>query len=384
MSNFAVTVVGNQLRINYADGDDKWFNISEVTFEKSTLPGIVNFSDDRGITVLNAALATAPAFVDVDSWLDAVAALMSSSATATLVDQGTSPWIVAGTVDVNQPVTVDQGTSPWVTQVSNFPATQPVSGTVSVDNFPATQAVSGTVAVSNFPATQPVSGTVTADQGTSPWVTTVNNFPATQTVSGTVAVSNFPATQAVSGTVAVSNFPATQPVSGTVTSNQGTSPWVTQVSNFPATQPVSGSVSVSNFPATQAVSGTVTANQGTSPWVTSTSTPATSDIVGAYRGATGTLYTVPAGRTFYGSLSLVCEITGVAGASSPTLTIAGAGAIPSGLVHACFVGGLTTNSMANSSTLNNVYIYGGSAGATITFTQGVNGTSAGMINGRLL
>ncbi len=38
--------------------------------------------------------------------------------------------------------------------------------TVSVSNFPGTQPVSGTVAVSNFPATQPVSGTVTANQGT--------------------------------------------------------------------------------------------------------------------------------------------------------------------------------------------------------------------------
>lgn len=42
------------------------------------------------------------------------------------------------------------------------------SGTqaVSVSNFPVTQPVSGTVAVSNFPVTQPVSGTVTANQGT--------------------------------------------------------------------------------------------------------------------------------------------------------------------------------------------------------------------------
>lgn len=51
--------------------------------------------------------------------------------------------------------------------VSNFPATQPVSiattvpvsvaGSVGISNFPATQSVSGAVAVSNLPATQPVS-----------------------------------------------------------------------------------------------------------------------------------------------------------------------------------------------------------------------------------
>lgn len=39
------------------------------------------------------------------------------------------------------------------------------------------------ISVSNFPATQPVSGTVVANQGTSPWVTSVSNFPATQAVT---------------------------------------------------------------------------------------------------------------------------------------------------------------------------------------------------------
>lgn len=36
--------------------------------------------------------------------------------------------------------------------------------------------ISGTVSVSNFPATQPVSGTVTANQGTSPWVENVSQI----------------------------------------------------------------------------------------------------------------------------------------------------------------------------------------------------------------
>lgn len=90
----------------------------------------------------------------------------------------------------------------------------------------------------------------------------VSNFPATQPVSGSVTVSNLPATQPVSGTVSVSNFPATQPVSGTVAAAQSGT-WTVSVSNFPATQPVSGSVSVSNFPATQPISGTVSLGAGT-------------------------------------------------------------------------------------------------------------------------
>lgn len=63
--------------------------------------------------------------------------------------------------------------------VSNFPATQDVSGTVNVGNFPATQNVGGTVNVGNLPATQQVAGTVS-----------VGNFPATQAVSGTVGISS--------------------------------------------------------------------------------------------------------------------------------------------------------------------------------------------------
>lgn len=122
------------------------------------------------------------------------------------VTQGTSPWVVSGTVAANQ------GTSPWVVS-GTVAATQSGSWTVGVNNFPATQPVSGTVAVSNFPATQPVSGTVTANQGTSPWV-----------VSGTV-------NSAQSG-------------AWTVTANQGTSPWV-----------VSGTVNVGN---TVTVTGSVT------------------------------------------------------------------------------------------------------------------------------
>jgi len=42
-------------------------------------------------------------------------------------------------------------------EVLNFPATQPISGSVSVSNFPASQPISGSVTISNFPATQAIS-----------------------------------------------------------------------------------------------------------------------------------------------------------------------------------------------------------------------------------
>ena len=210
--------------------------------------------------------------------------------TEVVVDQGTSPWIVAGTVTANQ------GTSPWV--VTGTITTSPdvnihdsagnaltstggaldvnvsFPGSISVTQGTSPWVVSGSVSVSNFPAVQPVSGTVTADQGTSPW-----------TVDGTMNVGNFPASQ----NVVVTNTP---------TVNQGTSPWV--VSGSVTTSPdvnvhdASGNpitstgtsldVNVTDFPATVAVTqstspwavaGTVTANQGTSPWSISGTVAAT-------------------------------------------------------------------------------------------------------------
>jgi len=233
-------------------------------------------------------------------------------------------------VTIPTPVPVTQSTSPWITDGS---------GTI--------QPVSGTVAVSNFPAVQPVSGTVTALQGTTPWVT--DGSGTVQPVSGTVSVNNFPSTQSVtqgtspwvvSGTVTTSpnvnvhdgtgvsisstgsslnvdvtnTVPVTGPltdaqlravpvpISGTVAATQSGTWNINNISgtvSLPTgaaieakqTQPgvdigdvtvnnaagaaavniqdggnsitVDGTVNVGNFPATQPVSGTVTSNQGT-------------------------------------------------------------------------------------------------------------------------
>lgn len=177
-----------------------------------------------------------------------------------------SPWQAVGSDDMTAPLDANAkpvaasggGGATDVTDragrllgkvtVDNLPATQPVSGSVSITGtvpvsgtfWQATQPVSGSVSVSNFPATQPVSGTVTANTGLTQPLTDAQLRATAVPVSGTVGVSG---TVPVSGTF----WQATQPVSGTV-----------GVSNFPATQAVSGTVGVNNFPATQAVSGTVT------------------------------------------------------------------------------------------------------------------------------
>ena len=142
-----------------------------------------------------------------------------------------------------------------------YPATQPVSGTVTVGN--ASLAVTGTF----WQATQPVSGTV----GVSGSVAVTGSFyPATQPVSiaGSVAVTGsfYQTTQPVSiaATVTVSGpltdaqlRAAAVPVSGTF--YQATQP--VSIASMPST-PVTGTF----WQATQPISGTVTANiNGTVP-----------------------------------------------------------------------------------------------------------------------
>jgi hypothetical protein len=158
-----------------------------------------------------------------------------------------------GTVDgLALDATLTNGTQH--TLVDNFPATQPISGSVTVLN--ASIPVTGTF----WQAVQPVSGTVTLSN---PGLTDAQLRASPVPVSGTVAVSNFPAT------VAVTQSTSPWVVSGTVTANLGTvdglaldatltnGTQVTSVSNFPAIQPVSGTVAVSNFPASVEVSNDV-------------------------------------------------------------------------------------------------------------------------------
>lgn len=102
----------------------------------------------------------------------------------TAVHQADSPWVVSGTVTANQ------GTSPWVTSVS---------GTVAVTQSTSPWVVSGTVA-----ATQ--SGTWTVQQGTPPW-----------TVTGTYATNVAAGSDAVKGLVGQYNSAAPTVTNGNLT-----------------------------------------------------------------------------------------------------------------------------------------------------------------------
>jgi hypothetical protein len=135
-----------------------------------------------------------------------------------------------------------------------------VSGSVSVSNFPATQAVTGTF----WQATQPVSGTVTIQDG-----------GGSITVDGTVNANvTFPTTQQVSGTVALdaNTLSALENigVTGTVTVQDGGGS-ITVDGSVSAT--VSGTVELGATTlsalenTTVTISGTPTVNIGTIPEV---------------------------------------------------------------------------------------------------------------------
>lgn len=183
-----------------------------------------------------------------------------------------------------------------------YPATQPVSGTVSVSGtvpvngtfYQATQPVSiasmpSTPVTGTFwQATQPVSGTITANAGSGTFAISAAALPlpsgaSTETTLAAISTKTLAAGQATmanSSPVVLASNQSAVPVSGTfwqatqpVSGNVGVTGSVAVTGTFwQATQPVSGTVTVGNaslavtgtfWQATQPISGTVTANAGT-------------------------------------------------------------------------------------------------------------------------
>ncbi len=142
-------------------------------------------------------------------------------------NQGTSPWVVSGTVAAAQSGTwtVQQGGAPWSVTIPQS------NNTLDYDTGAGTQTM--TLWGLALPAS---GGAVAGGTATNP-VRVDPTGTTTQPVSGSVSVSNFPATQPISGTVA-----ATQ--SGTWTVQPGntanTTAW--KVDGSAVTQPISGTV----------------------------------------------------------------------------------------------------------------------------------------------
>lgn len=151
-----------------------------------------------------------------------------------------NPSLVVSFDNIPQPVIVQNFPSQF--SILNFPAVQPISGSVAVTNFPAS------VSINNLPGTQPISGTVS-----------IGNFPITQQVADTnnaffpaLGLSGDPAANSFTG-----NWSITSLLKGIIKSLSMT--LQVAINNFPSVWDISdraarllGHVQVDNFPAVAA------------------------------------------------------------------------------------------------------------------------------------
>jgi len=86
-----------------------------------------------------------------------------------IVIQGTTPWVVTGSVSTN----------------IVLPDIQTITGSVGITNFPSS------FDISNFPSVQTITGSVSVT-GLDINNVNVSNFPSVQTITGSVKVDNFP------------------------------------------------------------------------------------------------------------------------------------------------------------------------------------------------
>lgn len=267
------------------------------------------------ITLGQKAMASSlPVVLASDQTSIPVSATISGTPT---VNQGTSPWVVSGTVAATQSGTwtVQPGntanTTAW--KIDGSAVTQPVSGTF----FQATQPISaaslplptGASTAAKQPAigaagtastdvlsvqgiaamtplkvdgsavTQPVSGTVTANAGSGTFNVTgtgSTGTPATGilTVQGNASGVAIPISGTVTATNAsVSTTGAAPPASATYSGGSVTTaaPSYTTGQMSGLSLNTSGGLRVDGSGVTQPISGTVTANQGGAPWSVSQS-----------------------------------------------------------------------------------------------------------------
>jgi hypothetical protein len=224
----------------------------------------------------------APVPTDADYIGFSVAGTLTGVSAATPLPVSIDGDIVIANVNVS-----DFGGNPVVTGTGTSGLGIP-RVTVSSDSFPATQPVSGTVTVvqptgSNLHADIDSSALPTGAATNAELITINTTLGSPFQAGGSIGNTSFIATQTTGANlhVDVDNFPATQPVSGTVAVTQSTSPWVNNISQFGGNPVVTGTgasgvgiprVTVSNDSnvlATQ--SGTWTVQPGntanTTPWL---------------------------------------------------------------------------------------------------------------------
>ncbi len=335
-----------------------------------------------------------------------------SSSQGVVIASNQSPVSVAGTLQITGTPSVS-GT----VQVGNFPTTQNISGSVVGFQGTSPWIITGSVQGSfTAAANQSVSGTVGASIiGTAPvtqsgtWAVSVVGSLPPQSVSGTVGASiigTVPTTQSgISITSIVSSIPSSvlvgasifgqlpagTAVIGSVATLQGTNPWIitgsVQGSFSPSgNQSVSGTVNIGtggpvSVVGTMSVLGTVPVTQSTSPWIITGSvqgsfSPSGNQSVSGTVGAS-VIGTVPTTQTGTWISSIVSTV--------PSSVLVGAsifGALPGGnnilgAVAASISGTVTVASLVGTYSKNSASVAGTDKGL---FVLGIrNDTVASLV-----
>jgi hypothetical protein len=110
--------------------------------------------------------------------------------------------------------------------------------------------------------------------------------------------------------------------------------------------------------------------------------PDQSEIQCATRTTSGTLVTVPAGRSYNGDLCISATVA-VAGASNPVVTVNGTNAAPADgtVVGRVNLAGLALTTTSEAVTVGVIVKAPPGNDITIDFTAGANGTSSATLNG---
>jgi hypothetical protein len=240
---------------------------------------------------------------------------------------------VAATVTVGNTVTVALDANS-LSALENVTVT--VGAAVSVSNFPATQVVTGSVAVTTMPAISISS-------------VSISNFPASQTVAGTVTANNLPV--AIDGS-------GDSPTSGVPVAWYDSSSDAKRVVSENYALPVQ--IAGGAFTSVQPISGTVTANlapQAKGPIVEIDSAiPADPKYMAVVGGAysTGNEYRAirlgSNGEIVVGSLPAISGTVTVSSLPASTVTV---GAMPSGALTTRFGSVVTANLATLTSCVTN-------------------------------
>lgn len=110
--------------------------------------------------------------------------------------------------------------------------------------------------------------------------------------------------------------------------------------------------------------------------------PSSSEIICNTVAATGTLITIPAGKSYSGHLTISATVA-VAGTSIPTVSTAGTNVAPASgtVIGRINLSGLALTTIASTGSFEIIVRAPDENSVTLTFTAGASGTSSATING---